>query len=96
VADRIEHLAELAEQAGKLRTAEWLRTCALLPPEQWPPAPAYKGPMVPAADLAAERDESNRWRDANGRANTRVFELAQGHTTCFPIAAQPTGEADRG
>lgn len=46
----LPRLAELAEQAGKLRTAEWLRTCALLPPEEWPSAPAYKGPMVPAAE----------------------------------------------
>lgn len=50
---QLPRLAELAEQAGKLRTAEWLRTCALLPLEEWPPAPAYKGPMVPAAELDA-------------------------------------------
>jgi hypothetical protein len=44
-------LADLAATAGKLRTSEWLRTCATLPPNQWPAAPAYKGPVVPAADL---------------------------------------------
>lgn len=47
----LPRLAELAEQAGKTRTAEWLRTCATLPPEQWPPAPAYKGDVVPRAQL---------------------------------------------
>jgi len=49
----LNRLAELAEAAGKQRSTEWLRTCAGLPVEEWPPTPAYKGPMVPRA----ERDE---------------------------------------
>lgn len=49
----LSRLAELAEAAGKARSTEWLRTCATLPMEEWPPAPAHKGPMVPAADLDA-------------------------------------------
>ncbi|MEU7787693.1 hypothetical protein [Amycolatopsis sp. NPDC049159] len=53
----LPRLAELAEASGKLRSAEWLRTCATLPVEEWPPAPAYKGPVVhlddPRPDFAA-------------------------------------------
>jgi hypothetical protein len=46
----LRHAAALAKRSGKLRTAEWLTACATLPPGEWPPAPAYKGPMVPAAE----------------------------------------------
>lgn len=49
----LPRLAELTEEAGKQRSTEWLRTCATLPMEEWPPAPAYKGPMVPAAERDA-------------------------------------------
>jgi hypothetical protein len=56
----LPRLAELTKQAGKERTTEWLRTCDRLPIEEWPPAPAYKGPMVPAA----ERDERQARIDA--------------------------------
>lgn len=49
----LSRLADLTERAGKQRSTEWLRTCATLPMEEWPPAPAYKGPMVPAAERDA-------------------------------------------
>lgn len=58
----LPRLAELAKQAGKLRTAEWLRTCATLPPSEWPPAPAYKGPMVPAAELEEAQRSASFWQ----------------------------------
>lgn len=42
-----------AKRAGKTRTGPWLRECANLVAQQgfgsdlpWPPAPAYKGPVV--------------------------------------------------
>lgn len=70
----LTRLAELTEQAGKQRSTEWLRLCATLPMEEWPPAPAYKGPMVPAAEheklaadhlaLLGQRDE---WWEHVGR-----------------------------
>lgn len=52
----LRHLSALASTAGKRRTAEWLAECAELVTAPgsptWPPAPAYKGPVVPAAELA--------------------------------------------
>lgn len=75
----LSRLAELTEAAGKQRSTEWLRTCSTLPMEEWPPAPAYKGPMVPAAELAeakrqhaellAQRDS---WWDHVGREQSKV------------------------
>ncbi|MFD6070776.1 hypothetical protein [Amycolatopsis lurida] len=46
----LRHAAALAARSGKKRTAEWLTACATLPPAEWPPAPAYKGPVVPATE----------------------------------------------
>lgn len=66
----LPRLAELTEQAGKARTTEWLGTCASLPIEEWPPAPAYKGPMVPAA----ERDERQARLDAANVIATRAID----------------------
>lgn len=63
----LNRLADLTEAAGKARSTEWLRTCATLPVEEWPPAPAYKGPMVPAA----ERD---RLADACREYETQIQE----------------------
>lgn len=75
----LSRLADLTEAAGKARSTEWLRTCSTLPMEEWPPAPAYKGPMVPAAELAeakrqhaellAQRDS---WWDHVGREQSKV------------------------
>ncbi|ANN16219.1 hypothetical protein SD37_11585 [Amycolatopsis orientalis] len=45
----LRHAAALAARSGKTRTSLWLTACATLPPAEWPPAPAYKGPVVPAA-----------------------------------------------
>lgn len=56
----LNRLADLTEAAGKRRSTEWIRTCATLPMEEWPLAPAYKGPMVPAA----ERDQLQARIDA--------------------------------
>lgn len=73
----LPRLAELAEQAGKLRSAEWLRTCATLPMEQWPPAPAYKGPMVPAAELAEAQRERDTWESEYERVrDLKMTDLA--------------------
>ncbi len=45
----LRRTALLATEAGKQRTAAWLRHCAELVAERvWPPAPAYKGAVVRA------------------------------------------------
>jgi hypothetical protein len=53
----LAQLAELAENAGKHRTAEWLLQCAAAHAagEPWPEAPRYKGPLQ---DLDALTDEA--------------------------------------
>jgi hypothetical protein len=48
----LPRLAELAAQAGKLRTADWLTTCSALSPGDWPPAPGYKGAVLHVEDAA--------------------------------------------
>lgn len=86
----LHRLADLTDAAGKLRSTEWLRTCAHLPPEEWPPAPAYKGPVVhlddPRPDFAALT--SAQLRDLRLRI---VTELRQRRGL-----AEPAREADRG
>lgn len=70
----LRHAAALAARSGKKRTAEWLTACATLPPAEWPPAPAYKGPVVPAAEHvqlgarldAARLNAADAERIANG------------------------------
>lgn len=51
----LQHAAELAETAGKQRTAAWLRECAdaaiATGGPNWPDAPAYKGPVAHAGDM---------------------------------------------
>ena len=49
----IEHLAELATESDKTRSAAWLQKCAAEPdPSKWPPAPAYKGAVLHIEDAA--------------------------------------------
>jgi hypothetical protein len=52
----MERLADLAENAGKHRTEEWLRACvqAYTDGRPFPPAPRYKGPLQ---DLDALTDD---------------------------------------
>lgn len=91
-AELLRHAAALAKESGKARTAEWLRTCATLPPAEWPPAPAYKGPMVPAAErdrlslmlraMARKLVTYRRWADGDVptvhklRAEVREHQVA--------------------
>jgi len=86
----LPRLAELAEQAGKIRTAEWLHTCAAIPPDEWPPAPTYKGAVVhlddPRPDFAAMTKA--QLRDLCLRI---VSELRQRRAL-----SELTGEANRG
>lgn len=47
----LRRAAELTREARKLRSAPWLDDCAEIALKQgydapWPPAPAYKGPVV--------------------------------------------------
>ncbi|MFJ1765038.1 hypothetical protein ACIOD2_32255 [Amycolatopsis sp. NPDC088138] len=74
-------LADLTDAAGKERSTEWLRTCATLPVEEWPPAPAYKGPMVPAT----ERDERQARIEAALAECNREYPLGR-----VPIAELPS------
>lgn len=46
IVSALNDVAQLAEDAGKKRSAEWLRECAQDPMGDWPAAPAYKGPVV--------------------------------------------------
>lgn len=80
----LNRLADLTEVADKQRSTEWLRTCATLPMAEWPPAPAYKGPMVPAsehdalkAQLAAVRAVLDSHYDPAADTGTEVNVVAR-------------------
>jgi len=90
----LSRLADLAETAGKLRSTEWLRTCATLPPEQWPPAPGYKGPMVPAAEVEELRAELEEHKAIAARDEAAVNRARAERDLALWLHAEATHRAE--